>query len=188
VRVHIIIERRREKIMPSKKPKNDKENAKNQASKETNLSHEAPAAPETNDPPEPPRHTYRQVESQETFDYQPTSTKELPDPKAAIDRMVAGVLETVHGLRDPRQLARWVSYEVYTAVQARARGVRRRYYSLNGPPARPIFALGNVVIGEPRDGVVEAAAIVHGPTRVRAVALRLEGLDDRWMMTSFRML
>jgi hypothetical protein len=56
------------------------------------------------------------------------------------------------------------------------------------PAPRPVFALGNIIISEPRDGVCEAAAVVHGPTRVRAVALRLEGLDNMWKATSFRML
>jgi len=30
--------------------------------------------------------------------------------------------------------------------------------------------------------------VVHGPARVRAVALRIEGLDQRWQATSFSML
>ena len=54
--------------------------------------------------------------------------------------------------------------------------------------SRPIFSIGNAIITQPRDGVVEASVIIRGPARVRAVALRLEGLDYRWRATSFSML
>lgn len=102
--------------------------------------------------------------------------------------MVSGVLESIHGARDARQFIRWMTDDVYQAVEARAKSVRLRHQALKKPIARPVFTLGNVIVSSPRDGVVEAAAVVHGPTRVRAVAIRLEGLDRRWMTTSFRML
>jgi hypothetical protein len=43
-----------------------------------------------------------------------------------------------------------------------------------------------VRVCEPADGVAEAAAVVHGPQRTRAVALRLEGMDGRWRVTAFQ--
>jgi hypothetical protein len=43
-------------------------------------------------------------------------------------------------------------------------------------------------VNEPRDGVVEAVVIVHGRARTRAVALRLEGLDNRWRATAINVL
>jgi hypothetical protein len=33
---------------------------------------------------------------------------------------------------------------------------------------------------EPRDGVVEGTVILNTGNRVRAVAIRLEGMDNRW--------
>jgi hypothetical protein len=38
---------------------------------------------------------------------------------------------------------------------------------------------------EPADGIAEASVIFALDHRVRAVAMRLEGLDGRWMTTSF---
>ena len=55
-------------------------------------------------------------------------------------------------------------------------------------PARPTFSIGSVTICEPRDGVVESTVIVRGRARVRAVAIRLEGLDNRWRATAINVL
>ncbi|WP_309615898.1 Rv3235 family protein, partial [Salinibacterium sp.] len=41
---------------------------------------------------------------------------------------------------------------------------------------------------EPRDGAVEAVVIVRNRARTRAVALRLEGLDNRWRATAINVL
>lgn len=135
-----------------------------------------------------PTRNYRQVEHSETFTHQPTPSSELPQPEPWIEMMVSGVLESIHGVRDPRQFVRWMTQDVFHAVEARSKSVQLRHQTLKKPIARPVFALGNVVINHPRDGVVEAAAVVHGPTRVRAVAIRMEGLDRRWLTTAFRML
>ncbi|MEA9980187.1 Rv3235 family protein, partial [Pseudomonas sp. RTS4] len=53
---------------------------------------------------------------------------------------------------------------------------------------RPTISIGRVTITEPRDGVVEAVVIVHSKVRVRAVALRLEGLDNRWRASAVNVL
>ena len=43
-------------------------------------------------------------------------------------------------------------------------------------------------ITSPADGVVEAVVIVHGKARTRAIAIRLEGLDQRWRATAISVL
>jgi hypothetical protein len=43
-------------------------------------------------------------------------------------------------------------------------------------------------ICEPRDGVVEATVVIRNPVRVRAVAIRLEGLDRRWRASAVSVL
>jgi hypothetical protein len=138
---------------------------------------------------EPPKkRVYRQAKKDELFDYQPTGTASLPPAKEFIEAFVPRVLETIHGLREVRTLGRMVSQGVYNAIDARAASIKRRDQITKDPAPRPVFALGNIIVSEPRDGVCEAAAVVHGPTRVRAVAIRLEGLDNKWKATSFRML
>lgn len=134
------------------------------------------------------RRKYRHVEHRETFGHQPTGSSDLPDPVPWVETMVHGVLESIHGVRDSRQFVRWMTEDVYRAVEARSNSVMQRHAALKKPVQKPVFKLGNVIVDCPRDGVVEASAVVHGPTRVRAVAMRMEGLDHRWLTTSFRML
>jgi len=136
----------------------------------------------------PKKRVYRQAKKDELFDFQPTGTASLPPAKEFVEAFVPRVLETIHGLREVRTLGRMTSISVYNAIEARAASIKLRNQITKDPAPRPVFALGNVIVTEPRDGVCEAAAVVHGPTRVRAVALRLEGLDNKWKATSFRML
>ena len=131
---------------------------------------------------------YRQAKKDELFDYQPTGTEALPPAKEFVEMFIPQVLETIHGLREIRTCGKNMTQTVFNAIEARAVSAKLRNQVAKEPSPRPIFALGNVIISEPRDGVCEAAAVVHGPTRVRAVALRMEGLDNNWRATSFRML
>jgi len=150
--------------------------------------------PEENNEREPndeDRHRFRYVENEETFGPQPTSTADLPDPTEFAKTLVGGIIECVHGLREPIQFTRHVTDEVYRALNARVHRLNVADQMRAGAKktkVRPQFTMGNVVVNNPRDGVVEASVVVHGPARVRAVALRLEGLDERWQATSFSML
>lgn len=145
--------------------------------------------PEVGDTPmaEPARR-YRHVENSEEFGPQPSPTESLPDPRDFVLRLVYGILECVHGLREPRQFSRWVTEDVYRVVAARAHRVQSGTLSPTARNSRPQFTLGNIIVTTPRDGVVEASVVVMGPARVRAVAIRLEGMDRRWKATSFSML
>ena len=151
--------------------------------------------PEENNEREPndeDRHRFRYIENEETFGPQPTSTADLPDPTEFAKTLVGGIIECVHGLREPIQFTRHVTDEVYRALNARVHRLnvadQMRAGAKKKKKVRPQFTMGNVVVNNPRDGVVEASVVVHGPARVRAVALRLEGLDERWQATSFSML
>ena len=51
---------------------------------------------------------------------------------------------------------------------------------------RPVIR--SLHLSEPGDGVVEACSLVHDGTRGRAIALRLEGIDGRWVCTALDVL
>jgi hypothetical protein len=84
-----------------------------------------------------------------------------------------------------------VTDDVYQAIQVKV-DARIRKLSLLPTDVRATlahrFTLSEVKIGNPRDGIVEAALVVRGTHRIRAAALRLEGLDRRWRATSFALL
>lgn len=116
------------------------------------------------------------------FGPQPTSSRHLPEPDVACSTLVRAVVEVLGGTRPSSQLARWLTSDVYAALQRRA-GLAARLRRGAAPSARQAV-VRRVRVCEPRDGVVEACAVVIDGGRVRAVALRLEGLDGRWRATA----
>ena len=57
-------------------------------------------------------------------------------------------------------------------------------HPLRGRPPPEGRRVRRVRVCEPADGIVEACAVVVSHGRVRALALRLEGLDGRWLVTA----
>lgn len=117
-------------------------------------------------------------EAEAQFGPQPTSRAELPDPVTWARRLLQAVLEAEAGVRSPDQLSRWVTPEVRARLTRRHRLARRRARR----PAHPA-RIGTVLATEPADGICEISASVRTEGRGRAVALRLEGLDGRWLTT-----
>ncbi|MCC6270964.1 MAG: 3-hydroxyacyl-CoA dehydrogenase [Microbacteriaceae bacterium] len=124
----------------------------------------------------------------EFFSHQPSPRSALPGPAPLLENLTRCIIEILAGARDLEQISRWVTDDVYrhllkrVVLSARARQAKGRV------PARPTFSIGSVSIFEPRDGIVEAVIIVRGRARVRAVAIRLEGLDSRWRATTINVL
>jgi hypothetical protein len=124
----------------------------------------------------------------EFFAHQPSPRSALPGPAPLLENLTRCIIEILAGARDLEQISRWVTDDVYrhllkrVVLSARARQAKGRV------PARPTFSIGSVSIFEPRDGIVEAVIIVRGRARVRAVAIRLEGLDSRWRATTINVL
>ncbi|MCL2516185.1 MAG: Rv3235 family protein [Microbacteriaceae bacterium] len=115
-------------------------------------------------------------------------TTELPDPTPLITNLVRCVVEILAGARDLEQISRWVTDDVFHRLSRRV-SFASRARTLKGAPAqRPRFSIMSIRTSEPAAGVVEATVIVQMPQRVRAIALRLEGLDRRWRATSISVL
>ena len=128
------------------------------------------------------------LDDDEYFARQPARRSELPDPEPLLRNLTHCVIEVLAGARDLDQLARWVTDDVYrnlskrVVLAARARRVKGQALQ------RPAFSLGTVITCEPADGVVEAVVMVHQRARSRAVAIRLEGLDQRWRASAISVL
>lgn len=124
---------------------------------------------------------------------QPTSPDRLPDPREVAGAVVQAVVEVLAGTRPAGQLVRWLSADVYAALQRRAAlAARLRRPAAAGPTRQEPGPVRRAVVRsvrttEPAPGVVEASAVVVDRGRVRAVALRLEGLDGRWRTTALEM-
>ncbi len=128
------------------------------------------------------------------FERQRTADSELPDPTRWTARLTQAIVEVWLGRRPLHQLARWMSSDVYAAMVAEATNPAYTNTESTANRSHPSVAfpaksgVGHIVrsvhVGRPTDGVVEANAVVSGATRSRAIALRLEGWDGRWLCTS----
>lgn len=122
------------------------------------------------------------------FGPQPTGRDDLPEVEPVVRSITHCVIEAFAGARDLDQLARWVTDDVYRALQVRVVLAARARSARGQATQRPAFTIGNVILSEPADGVVEAVAMVHQRVRSRAVAIRLEGYDLRWRATAISVL
>ncbi len=134
------------------------------------------------------RTTLARIAHEEFFDYQPTSTADLPDPRPLVENLTRCVIEILAGARELEQVARWVTDDVYRTLLSRASISARSRAARGAPVVRPTFSVGEPRISEPRDGVIEAVTIVTSRARARAVAIRLEGLDRRWRASALSVL
>jgi hypothetical protein len=89
--------------------------------------------------------------------------------------------EIMAGLRSPAQVVRWTTPEVHAVLARRAATVARRSATRTGRVApRPRIRVLRVHVCRPADGIAEAAVVLQDGPRVRAMALRLTGMDGRW--------
>lgn len=141
-------------------------------------------------PAVPPRGrtTLARIAHEEFFDYQPTSTAELPDPRPLVENLTRCVIEILAGARELEQIARWVTDDVYRTLLTRSTISARARAARGARAVRPTFSVGTPRLCEPRDGVVEAVTVVTSRARARAVAIRLEGLDRRWRASAISVL
>lgn len=116
------------------------------------------------------------------FGPQATSTPDLPEAAAWARRIIQALLEACDGSRPADQLSRWLSQDVLERVARRGQLGRRRGGRRHGPPL--VRAL---LTCHPADGVCEISAVVRSEGRVRALALRMSGVDGRWLITAMEL-
>jgi len=134
----------------------------------------------------PTRRTEAVVE--EMFERQRTPASALPDPSPLVLNLARCVVEVIAGARDPEQIARWLEPAVYTQLLARAVLAARARHAKGRRATMPTISMGSCRIDQPTDDAIEAVAIVHTPVRVRAVVMRLVGIDGRWRATELSVL
>jgi len=120
-------------------------------------------------------------DDQRVFGPQRTGAGDLPDPHAWAGHIAQAVVEVLAGTRPAPQLIRWTSPEVYATVTQRHALAARR-----GVAKGRRAVIRSVRVCEPADGVAEVCAVVLDGQRVRALAMRLEGLDRRWLLCALQ--
>lgn len=125
---------------------------------------------------------FRATEKDSHFGPQATLRSALPEPKAWARAIAVAILESLAGRRPPTQFARAMTTDVYDAIARRHAVALRR-----GSTGAQRSIVRRVAICEPADGVAEASVVVHHGGRVRAIAMRMSGVDGRWLITAFEM-
>ncbi|MFI7586668.1 Rv3235 family protein [Spongisporangium articulatum] len=109
----------------------------------------------------------------------------FPDPGRWSVQFLITALEVAHGSRPASQLVRWVTPSIQEMLQRRgALAVR-----LRPAPAgvvRSRLRVRAVRACRLAPDLSEVAAVVQDGDRVRAVAMRLEGLGYRWRVTALQ--
>ena len=119
-------------------------------------------------------------ESRDYFGPQRAIARDLPEPMAWVSHIAQALVEVMSGARPAPQVIRWTSPEVYSVFARRNAASGRRMVVARRALVR------RVRICEPVDGVVEACAVVVDNGRVRALAMRLIGVDRRWVVSELQ--
>lgn len=115
---------------------------------------------------------------------QPTGRSQLPDPNTWSRSYTQALVEVFTHRRHTRQIAKWTAHDVLEQLRHESPTVARRHRgTLTGPGRGRPAVVRSVRVAEPHDGVAEVSAVVQVDGRVRALALRLEGWDGRWICT-----
>lgn len=110
------------------------------------------------------------------FSPQPTSASDLPELHEWTMRFVVSVLEIWAGRRSPSQLTRMCHRKIFTELHARAGSMKE------------VGKLRTIHQSEPLDGICESVVTVRYGERLRALSLRFEGVDNRWLCTALDLL
>lgn len=118
---------------------------------------------------------------EQAFGPQQTARADLPDPQQWAAHLAQALVEVMSGSRPAPQVLRHTTTDVYAVVSRRGAVSARR-----GQPATRRARVTRVLVCEPADGVAEAAVVVLDGNRVRALAMRLVGLDGRWRVEALQ--
>jgi hypothetical protein len=106
----------------------------------------------------------------------PTSATDLPQLHTWTMKFIVSVIEVWAGRRQPAQLIRWCHRVIYMEL-LRASGSQKE-----------IGKIKSIHQSEPLDGICESTVLVRYGDRLRAVVIRFEGVDGRWLCTALSMI
>jgi hypothetical protein len=112
------------------------------------------------------------------FDAVRTPRDEMEDPAPRAAMLARAVMEALAGDRPLVQLMRWTTPEVLEQLEPLVCARTMRPWATT---------LRKVLVCEPVPGVAEVTAIVQRGVRAAAIALRLEGVDGRWLVTALQL-
>jgi Family of unknown function (DUF6459) len=109
----------------------------------------------------------------------------LAEVQAWAGTLAQAVVEVLAGDRPVGQLLRWTTARIYADVSRRAGLAARECTAVRRGRSRAVVR--RVRVCQPAAGVAEATAVVSDGHRTRAIALRLQRTDGRWLCTALQL-
>jgi len=106
----------------------------------------------------------------------PTSASELPEIHRWISTYIMSVVEVLTGRRQPAQLIERTHRVIYQQLLR------------NIGMLKSVAKIRTLHLTEPLDGICEATITIAVDGRVRAIAMRCEGVNGRWLCTALRLI
>jgi len=106
----------------------------------------------------------------------PTSASDLPNIHTWTMKFIVSVLEIWAGRRQPAQLILWCHRVIYMELLK------------NSGTQKEIGKIKSIHQSEPLDGICENTVLVRFGERLRAVVIRFEGVDGRWLCTALTLI
>lgn len=112
-----------------------------------------------------------------------SSRAELCDPYPWATRLSRGIAEVLSGVRAARQLATWLTPDALAVLVGCTPGRPTKGRSVVSDGRAPRVLVRSVRTCEPSDGACEISVHLRIGPRSRAVAMRAEGRNGRWICT-----
>ena len=110
------------------------------------------------------------------FAPEPTSAEDLPDITELMSQFMHNVLEIWAGRRSASQVQAMCHHLIFAEIQRTA------------GQQKVLGRIRKIKLTQPLDGICESAITVRYGDRLRVVAIRFEGLDNRWLCTALTLL
>ena len=110
------------------------------------------------------------------FEPIPTSASDLPELHAWTMKFAVSVIEIWAGRRQPAQLISKCHRNIYMKLLKQVGSQKE------------IGRIRSIYQCEPLDGICESTVTVRFGDRLRAMVIRFEGVDQRWLCTELRLL
>ena len=112
----------------------------------------------------------------------------LPDATEQLKFIAPAVVEVLAGVRTVEQLSPMLSENIYLKLRDRAARAAKNRSEKGERVERPNFVVQNLHQESNRPGVIQSVVLLSSTLRTRAVAIRLESRNRRWLATAVSIL
>lgn len=114
--------------------------------------------------------------------------QKLPDPTEQLQNIAPAVVEVLSGVRNVHQLGESVSAEVFQRLRETAARNARVRFEGRARASWPKAEVQRIHREYTRTDLVQSVVVLDCGDRTRAVAIRLEGRNNRWVATAITVL